>query len=75
MLNKNVIGTKCIRGNVVELMRSNAGYYLGTTDEIGCPNCRITGYGADREGFLESSFEERNCIGNKYCNKGCRCLK
>ena len=33
---------KCKKGYEVVACRSGAGYYLGTVDEYGCPNCRIS---------------------------------
>lgn len=72
---KNVVNKKCARGYEIEVLRSGAGYYLGTVDEIGCPNCRITNYFADRDELLNSAFVERKCPENDFCNKSCGCLK
>lgn len=72
---KNIVGIKCSGGAIIKVMKSNAGFYLGTTDEFGCPNCRITGYNNSEEGLLESSFEERDCPENSYCNNGCGCFR
>lgn len=34
--------SKCKKGHEVKVMRSAAGYYRGTADEQGYPNCRLT---------------------------------
>lgn len=33
---------KCIKGFEVQALKSAAGYYIGTVDSDGFPNCRIT---------------------------------
>ena len=43
-----IISQQCLRYSgeerALEVLRSNAGYYLGTTDDLGCPNSRDSGY-------------------------------
>ena len=65
---------KCIKGYVVEVMKSPAGYYLGTRDPEGFPNCRISGYCQSKElaPYLIPN-RQTNCIENEYCNGGKGC--
>ena len=68
---------KCIKGYEVEPQRSAAGYYMGTVDEEGFPNCRLTSAYAktadsakklilDRQGSMENAF----CNGCGFCFEG-----
>lgn len=61
---------KCKKGYEIGTHRSAVGYYLGTVDEEGCPNCRITGYANTAEKAKSLPFTRMNCIENAYCN-GC----
>lgn len=70
----NYVGMKCVKGCTIEVLHSGAGYYLGTLDEEGLPNCRIsTNYVKSREedGKL---FPDRNSMENMYCCNGVGCL-
>ena len=74
---------KCRKGFDLEVMQSGAGYYIGTRDDEGFPNCRITGYYSKKgaELALKEDFENkiflhmRICVENNFCNdgKGCFC--
>lgn len=66
---------KCIKGFEVEVMKSPAGYYLGTKDKEGFPNCRISGYCQSKElaPYLIPN-RQTNCIENEYCNDGKGCF-
>ena len=65
----NCVGKKCKRGHEIRVLKSNAGYYVGTLDEDGCPNCRLSQYyGQTKDDPIMS--EERDCIENQYCNGG-----
>lgn len=66
---------KCRKGYEVEVMKSPAGYYLGTKDKEGFPNCRISGYCKSEElaPYLIPS-RQTNCIENEYCNEGRGCF-
>lgn len=66
---------KCIKGFEVEVMKSPAGFYLGTKDKEGFPNCRISGYCQSKElaPYLIPN-RQTNCIENEYCNGGRGCF-
>ena len=72
---------KCTNGNGVIVLSSAAGMYIGTVDEDGFPNCRISGYykkTKDAQKDLDNvSFAFRDCMENSFCNdgKGCRLVK
>ena len=72
---KSVIGSKCVKGEEITMLRSEAGWYLGTYDYsegYPCPNCRISEYFAnDKE--LEAGVEYRNCPENQFCSNGRVC--
>ena len=63
---------KCRKGYYVEVLRSPAGLYIGTKDEEGLPNCRISGY-AERVTDLIPD-RQTSCIENEYCNGGMGCF-
>ena len=69
--------TKCTKGFDVQVLRSGAGYYIGTLDE-GFPNCRISeSYwkGEDEASTaISTGFTHRVCVENQFCNKGKSCL-
>lgn len=65
---------KCVKGLVVEPQRSAAGYYMGTVDEEGFPNCRISnGYAKTREGAAKLLLDRQNADENRFCSGGCGC--
>lgn len=70
----SVVNMKCIKGYEVKVMKSPAGYYLGTEDPAGFPNCRISGYcqNKDLAPYLIPN-RQTNCIENEYCNGGRGC--
>ena len=67
---------KCKKGFEIIACRSAAGYYLGTVDEIGCPNCRIsTAYAKTAEEAERLPMDRQtNCIENEFCNGGKGCF-
>ena len=67
---------KCIKGYEVQPLKSGAGWYLGTLDEEGLPNCRIsTRYAKTKEEAEELPADRQtNCIENEWCNGGCGCF-
>ena len=72
----SVVGQKCIKGYEVQVLSSPAGFYLGTLDEDGLPNCRIsTQYAKTRE-QAEDLMPDRQvgCIENEWCNGGKGCF-
>lgn len=66
---------KCIKGFEVEPRRSNAGYYMGTVDEMGAPNCRLTSYADDEDGARHLPLDRQNCLENNFCNGCGSCFK
>ena len=74
-------GRECRKGNKIKIMRSAAGYFLGTEEldsdlGIEVPCCRITDYYASEEQLQEdSNIKFRDCVENNFCNKGKGCLK
>ena len=66
---------ECKKGFEVQAMRSAAGYYLGTRDGEGFPQCRIsTEYAKTAEQAEKILIPDRqNAMENCYCNGGCGC--
>ena len=72
----------CVRGHEVKVLKSGAGWYIGTVDTDGCPYCRIsisyyeTKEEAERmmvEGFAIKDYAE-----NEFCFRtagGCSCFE
>lgn len=61
----------CKEGYEVRPQRSAAGWYMGTVDEEGCPNCRLTSeYSKEKEAAYHLRLDRQNAMENQYCN-GC----
>lgn len=67
---------KCKKGYEVKPLRSYAGWYMGTVDEEGFPNCRIsTRYADSGEKALSLPLDRQcGCIENEFCNGGKGCF-
>ena len=67
---------KCKRGFEIQALSSAAGWYLGTLDEEGFPNCRISVEYAETAEKAEKLLMNRqtNCIENEFCNGGNGCF-
>jgi hypothetical protein len=68
------VGMKCIKGYKLQVLKSPAGYYLGTVDKDGFPNCRVSiEYCKTRE-QAEILIPNRVCDENLFCSnyKGCQ---
>ena len=67
---------KCIKGFEVQALKSAAGYYMGTVDSDGFPNCRISrDYAATKEAAqLLPLDRQTGCIENEFCNSGKGCF-
>lgn len=66
---------KCRRGYEVKALKSGAGWYLGTLDEEGFPNCRISQNYAKTEKEALSLGMDRQCASeNRFCNGGQGCV-
>ena len=68
---------KCVKNQEIELLRSNAGIYLGTTTEYGEPNCRcslyldptlVGGNLTDEEVSEIYTYNYRDCIECNSCS-------
>lgn len=69
------VGRKCTRGYEIRVMKSAAGYYLGTVDECGFPNCRVSSSYAKTEEMAEKQLiPDRVCEENMFCNGFCGCF-
>lgn len=63
--NCDMVGKTCNGGYELKVMRSGAGYYIGTFDaEFYGPNCRATGYFRTEEEALNSEFFPRDAVEN-----------
>ena len=66
------VGEKCTSGLKISVLRSGAGFYIGTMDEEG-PRCRLSrNYGKTRED--KAMDIDRVCDENMFCNGGCGCF-
>lgn len=67
---------KCKRGLVVKPLRSAAGYYIGTLDEEGFPNCRISNQYAKTAKDAESlALDRQTAEENVFCNGCGKCFE
>ena len=68
---------KCIKGYEVKPLKSAAGYYIGTLDNEGFPNCRISyGYAESEEAAKLLLLDRQiGCIENEACNGGAGCFE
>lgn len=66
----------CKKGYEVKPLKSGAGWYLGTLDEEGFPNCRISREYAETKEDAEYLLADRQsgCMENEYCNGGRGCF-
>lgn len=71
---------KCRHGFEVRVLKSNAGYYIGTVDEDGCPNCRIsqnyykTSDKAQHELDTMSFIDRCSAMENQFCAQYQGCM-
>ena len=67
---------QCKKGFEIQPMHSPMGYYMGTVDERGLPNCRVsTRYAKTHEEALKLSLDRQSgCIENEFCNGGKGCF-
>lgn len=67
---------KCKKGYVVMALQSAAGYYMGTLDEDGCPNCKLSsGYCKKKSSAEELPLDRQGASENVFCNKNGDCFK
>jgi len=68
---------KCIKGYEIRVLKSAAGFYIGTTEEEGFPMCRISGYYPTEEAAqtaLNNKTFYRFAEEISFCNGGCGCI-
>lgn len=65
---------KCTRGYEITVQKSAAGYFLGTVDGEGIPNCRLTDYAATEAKAKKLSFNRTVAPENQFCSGG-SCFK
>lgn len=69
------LNMKCKNGYTLEVCRSAAGFYLGTKDEMGCPNCRLSDYAPTAEEAEHLLLlRQFGCIENEACHGGKGCF-
>lgn len=65
---------KCKKGYEIQCMKSPAGYYLGTRDDEGFPNCRISGY-FNKEVPVNIAYMDRmDAMENQFCHDYSNCI-
>jgi|GEM_PF-2910290 len=67
---------KCNKGYEVKVLKSGAGYYVGTYAPQEGPNCRISGYFKSPTELTVGDLLlacTRICSENEFCNDGCGC--
>ena len=67
----------CIKGYEIKVMKSAAGYYIGTSDEDGFPMCRISSYYQTKElaqKDLDNCMFHREAEEIYFCNRGMGCI-
>lgn len=66
--------TVCKKGYEVRPQKSAAGYYMGTVDGDGCPNCRLTTqYSKDKNGAYQLPLDRQAATENRFCNRTGKC--
>ena len=72
---KEIVGKKCVRGYEVQILKSGAGFYIGTLDEDGFPMCRMSNeYAKTHKQAIETLWADRTCMENMFCNGGMGCM-
>ena len=66
----------CRKGLEVKPLKSAAGYYIGTLDKDGFPNCRISqDYAATEAEALELFMDRQFASEHEFCNGGKGCFE
>ena len=64
------------KGYEIKPMQSPAGWYLGTCDDEGFPNCRLTAcYAKSKEAAKNLVMDRQMASENEFCNKGLGCIE
>lgn len=69
---------KCQKGLELKVLKSEAGFYIGTT-ENGLPHCRLSRnyYETEKEAeeaLNNNTFRDRHAVEIQFCNRGNGCL-
>ena len=60
---------RCKKGYEIQALKSGCGWYLGTLDEDGFPNCRCSSeYTKTKEQAEKYLVADRVCEENLFCN-------
>lgn len=65
---------KCKKGYELQCMKSPAGYYIGTRDNEGFPNCRISGYFKEPVEPAIHLLNRMDAMENQFCHGYSSCL-
>lgn len=66
---------KCVNGFEVEPQRSYCGYYMGTVDSKGFPNCRLSSeYAKTADDARKLPLDRQGADENVFCNGCGRCF-
>lgn len=65
---------KCKKGYEIKVFKSPAGYYLGTRDEEGFPNCRVSGYFKEEPKINICNLTRMDAMENQFCHGYTSCL-
>lgn len=66
---------KCRKGFEIKPCKSAAGWYMGTLDEMGRPNCRLsTRYAATAEEAAKLPLDRDYAMEVDFCNNGEGCI-
>ena len=64
---------KCSKDYELQVLHSNAGYYIGTLDEFGAPNCRLTNYYQSKDDASNDldhkSYKVRDAVEVNWCHQ------
>ena len=67
---------KCVKGYEITPQKSAAGYYMGTIDEEGFPNCRLSSrYAGTAEEASRFPLDRTGAPENRFCSGGCCFVK
>ena len=75
---KTYVSTTCRRGHIIKVLKSAAGYYIGT-EEDSEPYCRLSEeyYTTEEKAqeALVTGFNPRICMENGFCSEGKGCFQ
>lgn len=65
---------KCKKGYEIKCLKSAAGYYIGTLDNDGFPNCRISGYFKEEVEPKVFRMTRMDAMENQFCHGYSSCI-